>query len=62
MYDEVDTYLRRLTGLDDRPSFAQVVQTAALTDRAVRNVHDRLVDYGQLWNAIIHSDAYRDHS
>ena len=58
VYNEVDAYLRRPTGSDDRRSFAHVVQTAARTDRAVRHVRDRLIDYGQLRNGIIHSDAY----
>ncbi len=58
LYNEVDAYLRRRTGADDRRSFSHVVQSAARTDRAVRHVRDLLIDYGQLRNAIIHSDEY----
>lgn len=60
LYNEVDDYLRRRTGLDSTDGFSFVVKRAAERDSAVRRFRESLIGYGDLRNAIIHNRRYPD--
>jgi CBS domain-containing protein len=60
LYNKIDTHLRQLIEVDRFESFANVVRRAAAKNRAVSNKKDSLIAYGELRNAIIHSERYPD--
>lgn len=58
LYNQMSDYLRRVVDTDQRTTFSALVAEAAKNDAAVRAVADRLKEYADLRNAIVHHRDY----
>ncbi|MGH2395630.1 MAG: hypothetical protein ACRDFW_01300 [bacterium] len=58
LYNRLSEHLKVIAGVDSTVQFAQLVALAARKNSAVRRMADRLKDYGDLRNAIVHHRAY----
>lgn len=58
LYNRLVDGLRNMPSTDRGASFPRLVDQAAEVNAVVRKVKDRLKDYGDLRNAIVHHRAY----